>query len=706
MGMSTTTQSEMTVSCSIRDDGIIRLTLDMPGKSANILNQKLFDDLDKTLDEIIARGQNNYRGLILDSAKPRFFVAGADLVGISKSLDWPPERIRKFCLDGQTTMARLGQFEFPTIAAINGICVGGGLELALSCDFRIASTARNTMLGLPEVNLGLIPGWRGTARTPRLSGLDVGLDLVTSGRLVNSDEADALLLVDELAEPDQLIESCAAFILNLDPKKITERRNQVCSPMISGQVKANSLEDWNSKIEANSAIHPFAAEVAAEHMIRSATMDLEEAGKSEAEAMTQVWGCESNRGLLHMFFVDERIKKNPGTVPDNAEALNINTVGIVGAGQMGTQIATALSNTGCKILIYDTNQNAAKDLSIKLKQNCQTDSVMDLSELKSCDFIIESIVENAQIKRDVLSRVEEFVSTSTVIASNTSAIPISELVSNLKHPERLIGIHFCHPVKKRKICELIQTDATNDTTLVTAMALSRSIRKMPLIVGDRPGFVVNRILAPMLDQAVNLVGLGYQPERIDKIARDFGFELGPIEFIDAIGIDTLFQAGVIFAERLPHIVGRSRILPHLIKAGRLGQKSEHGFYRYESRYGSPEIDRGLFEFLGETVDNSGAPNQLTDADLLSNLLMPMLVEASRVLEESVVRDARDIDFASVHGCSFPAHRGGLLFWADGLERKSLLHSLEKVATLRPGFCTPEMIESLSQLNSKFHDQSA
>ncbi len=691
----------MTVTRSLREDGIVVLTLDLPGKSANILNQQVFDDLDQHFDEIAAESGQEYRGLILCSAKPKFFVAGADLVGISQSLDWPAERIRKFCLDGQQTMARLASFPFPSIAAINGICVGGGLELALSCDFRICSNARNTLLGLPETNLGLVPGWRGTARTPRLIGLSEGLDLVTTGRLVNSDEADALLLIDDVVEFDELIEACAQFVLECDQAALAQRRNLMDSPIIDGQIKANSFEEWQSKIQSNSAVHFFAAETVAEHMIRSASMNLTDAGVSEAEAMVQVWGCESNRGLLHKFFVDERIKKVPSDLPRDAATSETNCIGILGSGQMGSQIARLLTRLGSQIVVYDADHQSAEALANELQESkAHAWAVQELSGLKKCDFVIESIVENVGIKRDVLGRLESEVEDSTVIASNTSAIPLGDIAAGLKHPQRLVGFHFCHPVKQRLICEVIGSDSTSEMALATAIGLARKIKKMPLVVGDSPGFIVNRLLAPYLDQAMELVRLGVPVARVDQAMLDFGFGIGPLRFIDSIGVETIFHAGIIFAERIPDLVGRNRILTGLIKAKRTGEAAGQGFYNYTE--GKPSNAPQLQAIIEHARDDD-PQIEIADEEIVNSLLVPMIVEGSQLLENKVVRDARDIDFATVHGCSFPAFRGGLMYWADLIGAEEIVARSKAVQNLRPIMKISNLMQQMVTEGRKYHE---
>ncbi len=685
--------------------GIVLLTFDMPGTSANVLTQAMFDELASHFDQLESE-QASIRGLILFSAKSRIFFAGADLKLIWESLDWPADDIRAFCRQGQRVFARLGTFPFPSVAAIHGICVGGGLELTLACDFRICSDARNTLLGLPEVNLGLIPGWCGTARTPRLIGLAEGIELVVSGRLMNSDEADAFLLVDDVVPQNELIPVAMELIDRCDRKRLRSRRSMMNSPIIASQIKHNSLDDWVRKIESNRAIHPFAPLTVAEHMIRSASMNLAEAGESEGIAMSEVWGSDSSRGLLNMFFVDEWIKKNPTLQRQENDqskemtGIPIRTLGVVGAGQMGRQLAQALTALNCEMLIYDARPETTRVLVDQLvDQNVSAEMVAELSGLASCDFVIESIVENLQIKRDVLSRIEKELAPHAIIASNTSTIPILDLAKALERPQQLIGFHVCHPVEQRRLCEVIPSSATHRSTLVTAVNIAKSIGKTPIIVGDAPGFVVNRLLAPMLDQAVNLVTAGIPPESVEDAAMRFGFEAGPLEVIDSIGVDTLFYAGIIFAERRPHLVGRSKVLPHLIKAGRLGQKSGSGFFSYAT--GRATSDAQLRDVLRNAIDGPSKLS-LNSKQIQFNLLLPMVVEAIAILEEGIVRDVREIDFCAVHGAGFPAHQGGPLFWADRFTAVELVQQIESVAQLRQTLVVPARLRERIEHGGKLY----
>jgi len=423
------------------------LTLDTPGKSANVLTQEFLDELEQNLDDCRQR-QAEIKGLVIVSAKPKIYIAGADLVRISQSLDDSDDKIQAFCRRGQQIFARLGQFTFPTVAAIHGICVGGGLELALACDYRVCSDARQTMLGLPEVNLGLIPGWCGTVRTPRLIGLKEALELVTTGRLINADEADALLLVDDVVPREELIERAAAFALDVDPKQLQQRRDQVNSPLVVGQVKDNPFETWQHTIANNTAVHPLAPEVAAEHMIRTASQNVMEAGHSEAAAMCKVWGSPSNRGLLHLFFVNEAMKKNPGwpnPLPDPLpDPKPVNRLGVLSKDVLSKGILS-------KGISENTPGHDAFLDSIK---GCTV--VRDAAEFDHCELVIS-------------------------IGPTDSQLP------------NLVGLDV-DPSGEFKLAEIWPTPLTTPSTLATAAKWCRVTGRLPLINSADVGSIGRRLL--------------------------------------------------------------------------------------------------------------------------------------------------------------------------------------------------------------------
>ena len=349
----TKTEKQVAVSVTEPQTGIALVTMDTPGSSANVLTEDLFAELDATFAQLQER--TDLTGVVLYSAKPKIFVAGADLKRIWRTLDWPDEKIVEFCKDGQNVMARLSQMNCPTVAAIHGACLGGGLEITLWCDYRIATNDRRTILGLPEVKLGLIPGWAGTVRLPRLAGLEPSLEMVTSGQPVAAEAAKEMGFVDQLSTPESLVDDAVSFIQSKsESDEFKQRRDRMQGGVDTSETKI-LVDTYTQSIEANSEIFPFAPKVVLEHMTNSASKSHDEACRSESLAFAKVYGSDPSYGLLNCFFLSDHNKKNPGLVDTSLETKKIASVGIVGAGLMGSSIAGICASRGISVKLMDAS---------------------------------------------------------------------------------------------------------------------------------------------------------------------------------------------------------------------------------------------------------------------------------------------------------------------------------------------------------------
>jgi 3-hydroxyacyl-CoA dehydrogenase/enoyl-CoA hydratase/3-hydroxybutyryl-CoA epimerase/3-hydroxyacyl-CoA dehydrogenase/enoyl-CoA hydratase/3-hydroxybutyryl-CoA epimerase/enoyl-CoA isomerase len=685
---------------------IALMTLDLPGKGANILSDQMFRELDEAITPLLHR--DDLRGLILYSAKPRIFVAGADLVAIASALDWPDERIIRFCDDGRAVMAKFSQVPFPTVAAIHGACVGGGLELTLWCDRRIVSDDRATILGLPEVKLGLIPGWAGTLRVARWCGLksqhaiEHQLDLVTSGRLIHGQEAMDMGLVEQVIPKDELIDAAVALIdAEFESQAYLDDRESVAAPLKTIIDEHALVGRFGTAIVENQDIYPFAPTVALEHMLRAAQLPMRQACDSESVAMAQVWGSPASYGLINNFFLTEHNKKKPGFVDLSLHPEPVDRVGIIGAGVMGRAIAINNLNRRKSVAILDSNSQIAAEFVEELTQQHESIlQVTEFSQFADCNLVLESAVENTEIKKEILVAVESSVSPETMIATNTSAIPITQLAGVLNYPARLCGIHFCHP-ELMSLVEVIRGPLTSEQTVARATAYVRSLGKMPVVVKDRAGFVVNRLLSAMLDQAFRLLAEGYSVRQIDEALREFGFRGGPFEMIDVIGADTCLYAGRSMWDAGLTCVTDSLVLPRMVKLGWLGRKTGRGFYRYDAPDGPAIWDEGLDSQLapyrkGESVTEA-------DAEMIVNSILSAIVLAgSNLVDEGIVADPRDVDLCIIHGFSFPAHQGGVLFWADRFGIKNVIRELERISQTVPRLAPTENLLSMRDEKRKFY----
>ncbi len=705
------TDKKTAVTVSQIQEDIALITMDLPESGANILNDQLFEELDLAMAKLMER--EDLSGVILFSGKPKIFVAGADLKKIVATLDWPDSEIIKFCEKGRAVMARFSRCPFVTVAAIHGASVGGGLELPLWCDFRIATDDRRTVLGLPEVKLGLVPGWAGTARLPRIASLKNAVDLVTSGRLVNAETAKRMGFVDLVVEQADLLDSAVKLIEREAKSKLfaAARRAMMGASPDLGDVN-KIVEETGKQIIENKEVYPFAPAVALEHMTRTAELPIKQAWDSESLAMAQVYGSPASRGLLNHFFLVDRNKKQPGLVDLELQPQKIESIGIVGAGLMGKSIAENCLRRGVSVVLFDAQVGLAQAVANQLSQNNTKATITaadNYAEFAELDLVIESVVETLDVKKIVLKKIEAVVKKSTIIATNTSAIPIEKLAVVLKRPRNFCGIHFCHP-ELMSLVEVVCGPNSGEQTIATAVGLARRLGKMPVAINDGAGFVVNRLLAAMVDHSIRLFTLGVSIESIDESMREFGFLGGPFEIIDTIGIDTCMYAGRTMWEAGLRCVTLSPILPRMVKAGRLGRKSAAGFYQYPNpdgeRIWNEEVLDLIAGYRSEAVDDSTARMvkklNKNPKEIANQILSAIALEATNILQEEIVADSRDIDLCIIHGFSFPQHQGGILFWADQVGIQKVKETLWKIGESEERMEPNQFIKTMADKQWQFY----
>ena len=675
------------------------ICMDTPGRPGNVLDDQLFDELEAAIDELSKR--NDLSGAILISAKPKIFVAGADLKRIVKTADFTDQQIIEFCEQGRAVMRKFSSANFPTVAAIHGAAVGGGLEIAMWCDYRIATDHRATKLGLPEVKLGLVPGWAGTSRLPRLSNLADAVKLVTSGELVLANAAAEMGFVDNVVACDdpataanELESAAIELLLASKEEDWRERRETLQGPVKNCGDTEAIVADIAKEIIANRDIFLFAPTVVLEHMTRTATLSADAAEASESLAMAQVYGSAASRGLLHHYFLVRHNHKDAGLVDPTLETTPVKTLGIVGAGLMGASIATKCSAAGMEVRLLDANPGAAKLAAQRINESTKGPAVKvidDYDDLAGVDLVIESVVETINVKKSVLQKIEAIDDTPRWVASNTSAIQIGSMSPHIRNRNLFCGIHFCHP-KLMSLVEVVCGPDSDEQTVANSVAFVRQLRMMPVAINDCPGFVVNRLLAAMLNQALQLYSDGHSIESIDEALRDFGFLGGPFEIIDVIGADTCMYAGRSMWENGLKCVSLSPILPRMVKKNLLGRKVGSGFYRYATPEGDAEFDSSINDLLADYRTKKVNSDERDDS-VAVQILAHVALEASKILEEEIVNDPRDIDLCIIHGLSFPTHHGGILFWADqfGIDNLNRIlgddasESIRKMAAEKLGF---------------------
>ena len=698
-----------------RDDGVAVLSFFVPDHAQNVLTAEAVTDLSQALDSLEAGPPP--ATVVIRSIREGSFFAGADLARLDRLHDTHPEEIERLCAAGRTLFSRLASAPWPSVAIIDGVCLGGGLELALACDLRIATDASHTVLGLPEVKLGLLPGWGGTVRLARLIGPGAAVELAASGENIDGPAAARLGLVDACVPPDQAFASaCRLAEIAAARQSHLKRRRQQAEPLPLVADERDFLEAMSSAVILGRSGGHYPAPLAIlETILAGAATTADEAGRIEAAAFARLAKSDVSRQLIRVFRLGERNRRDSG-LDDRSSGLAAgsaptdgqttvdpparNRPAVIGAGIMGAGIAASHLRAGFAVTLVDVQADtltasvatildeAAWDRGTKRTDPARAvalsgklNTATRMAAIAECDLVIESVLERADIKRQVLVDIERTVGPATVIATNTSTNPIAKLAEPLQDPTRFCGIHFFNPVRRMTLVEVIRGPATSDATVATAVAHVKRLGKCPIVVRDSPGFLVNRVLMPYLHESVEMLREGIEPQRIDRVARGFGMPMGPLELYDMIGLDTAFYAGLVLNDAYGDRIEASPLIPALVKSGRLGRKSGGGFYQYSTGGQRARIDRPD-EGVTKLIKPYALPaRETTDTTIRDRLLLPMLLEALRALDEGIVRDGRDIDLAVIHALGFPAFRGGLLAWGNSLGAAEVVHRLAPLADL-------------------------
>jgi 3-hydroxyacyl-CoA dehydrogenase/enoyl-CoA hydratase/3-hydroxybutyryl-CoA epimerase len=669
-----------------RERGIVHLVMDDPGRKVNVLDEPAFASLEAALSELEA--MHGLAGVVVRSGKPGSFVAGADVQAIGSLTD--RARVIEIVHRAHAAFDRLAELPAPTVAAIDGVCLGGGTELALACDSRIATEEPQTQIGLPEVLLGIFPGFGGTTRLPRLVGVSAALDLILSGRALDGRRAERMGLVARSVPAAWLIEHAEARLAQLAQRPKPRRRDGyrprsfaarlVDSTPFGRSIAFSRARTMTKARTGGNYPAPFAAIRVMQHGFGQ---PLGRGFELEANEVSDLVVGPVCKNLVRIFLLSEAAKKAP-VVPNGAiEPQAISRLALVGAGVMGGGIAELASRVGIEVRVRDVNaasltralQTARSLVDDRLRrrkgppavrgrerdaQLARIQPTLELSGVGRADFVIEAVVEDIDVKRRVFAELEVRSHPESVLATNTSSLAVSSLAEGLQHPQRFCGFHFFNPVHRMPLVEVVRGRHTSDATLVTAVALARRMGKTPVVVRDAPGFVVNRILMPYLREAMYLLEEGYRLRDIDLSMRAFGMPMGPFEVLDEVGLDVAKKVAAILGQAFPDRMEAAPALDKLVAAGRLGRKSGAGFYRY--RGSERRVDPRLARRIGIARGRHGA----TTEPLSDRMVLAMVNEAARCLEDGIVADAGAIDLAMIFGAGFPPFRGGPLRHADAL----------------------------------------
>lgn len=727
-----------TLSRSRGDDSIEWLCFRVPGHRLNVLTPQALSDLAGALDEIDREAEAGTppAAVVLTAEDDCGFFAGADLARLGSLLptaQTDPAAVGQATAAGKALFSRLTSRPWPTIAVIDGVCVGGGLELALACDLRLAVENSQTSLGAPEVKLGLLPGWGGTVRLPRLIGPGPAVELAASGESVTAEKALRLGLVDACVPREQARSAVGQLLAHAEQTGlIASRRAQLAAPVEMADEERAFLEATASAlILSRTGGHMPAPMQVLETILAGSAVAAAEAEVLESEAFATLASGPQPKALLHVFQLAERNKRDTGLTTDDASAETdppplVAHAGVVGAGIMGGGIVARHLRSKVPVTVVDASAEAlARQVPLILEEAAwnrelrrsepqvavalagHLQSSTSLAALASAGLVIESVIERLDAKREVLCNLEKVVARDAILATNTSTNPIARLAEPLEDPTRFCGFHFFNPVKRMKLVEIVRGPQSSDRAIRTAVAHGKRLGKIPIVVRDSPGFLVNRVLMPYLHESIEMLREGVSMKRIDAAARRFGMPLGPIELYDMIGLDTAFYAGLVLHEAYGDRLEAAPVLPAMVKAGKLGCKSGGGFYRYAADGRALEPDPAAEKLVATYAEEplGGAPMRDLDA-IADRLVLPMVLEASRALDEELVRDPSDIDLGVIYGLGFPAFRGGLLAWADSLGAAEVLRRLEAFAPLGVRMLPTDRLAGLARSGTGFHQHAA
>lgn len=668
-----------------RRDGMAVVTLDAPGEKVNVLTSAFLAALEQMALRLAA--EEGLRGAVVVSAKSGGFIAGADIEAIAAVRD--PATGTALAREGQRIFGLWATLPFPVIAAVNGHCLGGGTEFALACRYRIA--APDAAIGLPEVRLGIFPGFGGTQRLPRLIGIAPALDMILTGRNIRSEEALKKGLIDRIAEGDLVTEGLAlALEAILHPARLEERRmrrrpwqqralegNPLGRAVLFAQVRRETLKKTEGRYPA-----PLRA---MEVVRRGLALPLGEALELEARELGPLIVSETCKNLIHVYFLSQRAKK----ARFGARPSEVRKIAVLGAGVMGGGIAQLLAAKDLPVVLKDIRpealeaglETARAAFRRRGREGGETERRMsliaattDYAKFADVDLAIEAVVEKMAVKQSVLREAEEHLPEHAVFATNTSALSVTQLQEVATRPERVGGLHFFNPVHRMPLVEVIRGERTGDATVATLLAVAQRLGKTPILVADRPGFLVNRLLGIYLNEAALLAREGIDWTSLDRLARQFGWPMGPFRLVDEVGIDIAAEVGTTLAAAFPYIP-ECDLFRKAAESGRKGKKGGGGFYRYREKHSSgpdPAVERTL----GLKRQRSAREEDL------KRMLYLMVNEAARCLEDGVVADPADVDTGMVFGAGFPPFRGGLCRWADREGIPTVRRFLKELSDLR------------------------
>lgn len=696
---------------SRRDDGIAILTMDVPGESMNTLKAEFAEQIAAQLDEIDK--DPGIKGLVIASGKPGSFVAGADISMLADCQS--AEDAEELSRSGQQMFQRIENMKIPVVAAIHGPALGGGLELALCCHYRICSDDDKTAMGLPEVQLGLLPGSGGTQRLPKLIGIQKAMTMMLTGKQLRPRQAKRDGLVDDAVPQSILMDVAVQFASKRKPNRE--------GPKLSLINQALERTPFGRNFLFKQARKKTLAKTRGNYPAPERIIDCIEAGaggsrgyQKEARYFGQLVMTPESKQLRNIFFATTEMKKENGV--EGVAPATLHKTAVLGGGLMGGGIAyVTATKAGLPVRIKDIRSegiaNAIKysyDLLIKkVKRRFMRKSEMqkqlslltgstDYSGFKNVDMVIEAVFEDLKLKQQMVADIEENCHNETIFATNTSSIPIAKIAAEAKRPEQVIGLHYFSPVDKMPLAEVIPHPGTSDQTISTTVDFARKQGKTPIVVKDGAGFYVNRILAPYMNEAANVLLSGEPIEQIDKALLNFGFPVGPMKLLDEVGIDIGAKISPILVEELGERFKAPDAFDKLLADDRKGKKNKKGLYLYNDKKPGKQVDESVYSLLGLSPSQQFSHEQIAERCILL-----MLNEAAMCLDEGVLRSPRDGDIGAIFGIGFPPFLGGPFRYMDSLGIKHVVSRLEHYQGLYGDrFAPAALLRSMAEEEKGFY----
>ncbi|WP_163575487.1 fatty acid oxidation complex subunit alpha FadB [Halomonas faecis] len=706
------------------DDDIATLTFDLKGESVNKLSSAVVAELSEAVQAIQAL--SGLQGLVIGSAKDAFIV-GADITEFQGMFGKGSEFLVEMLERVHGIFNAIEDLPFPTVSAINGLALGGGCEVTLTTDFRVMS--EQAQIGLPETQLGILPGWGGCVRLPRLMGADNAIEWIAGGSQNKADAALAVGAVDVVVPGEQLAAAAKDILARANAGELDyqARRNEKTQPLkLNAIEQMMAFETAKGYVAGKAGPHYPAPLEAIKVIQKGAGEERARAQAIEAKAFAKLALSDVAFNLVGLFLNDQVVKKQAGKYEKQASP--IEQAAVLGAGIMGGGIAYQSASKGTPILMKDIKEEAI-ELGLKEARKLFAKQVergkltteqmaekltnirptLSYGDFGHVDLVVEAVVENPKVKGAVLTEVEGLVGEDTILTSNTSTISINRLAANLERPENFCGMHFFNPVHRMPLVEVIRGEKTGDAAVAATVAYARAMGKTPIVVNDCPGFLVNRVLFPYFGGFSQLMAQGADFQRVDKIMEKFGWPMGPAYLLDVVGMDTAVHAGEVMAEGFPERMGSlggdggKSAIQAMFENDRLGQKNAKGFYAYEEdKKGKPKkvSDAAAIELVKGVAKES---REFSDDDIIARMMVPLCLETVRCLEDGIVGSAAEADMALIYGIGFPPFRGGALRYIDAMGVAAFVELADGLAEeLGPLYAPTDKLREMAESGERFY----